>query len=86
MNKKPVKVMLDQDTHTALETTGARFGLTPNTILAIVGYEISRVSPEDFWHAIGRITGGVVTQEALEPRRVQPRQRPIKPAPVQIAD
>lgn len=62
MKKKQLKIQIDEDVEARLHQSGARFGLSGNAVLAVAAYELSRVRPENLFHALGRIAAG----EAVE--------------------
>jgi hypothetical protein len=68
------KIQATQDTIRRLTEQSDRLGcsISPNGIASIATFEISRVRPEDFWHAIGAIRQ-YADQEPAQAKKSAPR-------------
>ena len=73
MQKPQFKVQLDGEVQAKLHALGGRYGLSGNAVLAAAAHELSRVRPENLFHALGRIAQG----EGLE---IMPPETPAIPA------
>jgi hypothetical protein len=83
MQKKQVMIQLDPNVLAALSRTAERYGLTANQLIVAGAHELSRVRPENVWHALGRIAQGEGVEimppdvESLPaPRKAQRRALP----------
>lgn len=54
--KEKVMVQLDPAVRGELDKIADRYGLTGNTLLAAVGYEVSRIPAEQLWERLARIS------------------------------
>lgn len=83
--KSPVKVQIDDAVMARLNSGADRFGLTGNALIAAAAYELSRVPPENLWHALGRICEGEAVATLTPPERPAIQARRTKTArPVAI--
>lgn len=62
MTKREIKISADDEVQQRLHNIGARYGMSGNAIVAAAAYELSRVRPENLWHALGRIADGEALQ------------------------
>lgn len=67
MIKPQMKIVLPDDVQQRLHTLGERYGMSGNAIAAAAAVEISRIRPENLWHALGRIAD----EETFIPPQVQ---------------
>lgn len=58
MIKPQMKVVIPAEIQQRLHQIGERYGMTGNAIVAAAAHELSRVRPENLWHALGRIAEG----------------------------
>ena len=65
MDKQPITLRLDDDVCSRLDCTGSRYGMTKNTLIAAVAYELSRVPADQLWHRLARLTA----EEGPAPRQ-----------------
>lgn len=88
MIKPQIKIAIAEDVLARLQTIGDRYGMSANAVAAAAAYEMSRVRPENLWHALGRIAAGEGVDELrIEPGHVEslppapaPRKRPARAA------
>lgn len=80
MTKQEMKISTDGEVSKKLHDLGARYGLSGNAVVAAAAYELSRVRPENLWHALGRIAAGEAQElttngrDPLPSGRARPRQ------------
>ncbi len=77
MTKLKMMVVLDGDVAARLDGIANRYGMSKNLVVAAGAYELSRVRPENLWHALARIAEGEGT--SLEPVSVIPEARRLGP-------
>jgi hypothetical protein len=71
MIKPQLKIVIPEEVQKRLHALGEHYGMSGNAIAAAAAVEISRIRPEDLWHALGRIAGEgaaalpPITQDAL---------------------
>ena len=56
MKKQPCQLYFEEDIAARLDSTASRYGMTKNTLLAAVGYELSRIPADQLWHRLSRLT------------------------------
>lgn len=78
MQKRQMNVTVDDEVIKRLNTIADRYGLTANTVMAAAAYELSRVRPENLWHALGRIAAD--EGQPLPPEAVATLPAPRKQA------
>lgn len=83
MQKKQFKLQIDDDVNQRLFLLGNRYGMSANAIVAAAAYELSRVRPENLWHALGRIAEGEGPELMPSPPDAlpAPRRAPKKALP-----
>lgn len=80
MIKPQMKIAVEPEVQKRLHEMASRYGMTGNAIVAAAAYELSRVRPENVFHALGRITTGegleIIEPEpsALPAPKKQPRR------------
>lgn len=57
MQKAKVMIQLDPDVRGQIDKIAEHYGMTGNTLLAAVGYEVSRIPAEQLWTRLSRLTG-----------------------------
>ncbi len=84
MIKPQMRIAVEPEVQNRLNEIGARYGMSGNAIAAAAAYELSRVRPENLFHALGRIAAGEGV-EILPPQPdalPEPRTRPKRALPV----